>query len=214
MFTTPSSAQGGSASKPSARFSQLSADADAARDAERLDEAVILYRRALALRPSWAEGWWSLGTIHYDRDAHDKAAIAFQKLIALQPENGTAQAMLGLCEFELNHPESALKHIEKGKSLGLQKNPDLWHVVLYHEGILLQRKSSFQAAQDTLEELCLQNGVSDPVANVLGMTMLRMSSSNPPAAASTDADVVLRAGWAECLAGQKKYGEARAAYEA
>src|SRR5262249_38742118 len=105
------------------------------------------------------------------------------------------------------------KHIEKGKSLGLQKNPDLWHVVLYHEGILQQRKGNFQAAQDTLEELCLQNGVNDAVANVLGMTMLRMSSSDPPTAGTPDADVVPRIGRAECIAGQKKYDDARAAYE-
>ena len=100
-FVAASPAQQASASKHPATFAQLSAQADAARDADRLDEAINLYRRALALRPSWAEGWWSLGTIYYDRDAYDKAAFAFQKLVALQPQNGTAQAMLGLCEFGL-----------------------------------------------------------------------------------------------------------------
>ena len=38
-------------------FATLSAKAQAARDADRLDEAVTLYRKALALKPSWAEGW-------------------------------------------------------------------------------------------------------------------------------------------------------------
>ncbi len=191
-------------------FASLSAKADAARDADRLDEAIPLYRRALALRPSWADGWWSLGTIYYDRDAYDKAAGAFQKFVALKPDDGTAQAMLGLCEFELQRPEPALRHIQKGKSLGLQKNPELWHVVLYHEGMLLQRKGSFQAAQETLEELCGQNERNDRVANVLGMTMLRITALDPP---SDAADVVLRVGRAECLAGQKKYDDAKAAYE-
>lgn len=204
-------AQQASAAKKTSSFAQLSSQADAARDAERLDEAISLYRRALALRPAWAEGWWSLGTIYYDRDAYEKASGAFQKLVALRPSDGTAFAMLGLCEFELNRPEVALKHIEKGKSLGLQKNPDLWHVVLYHEGILLQRKGSFQAAQNTLEELCLQSGLSDPVANALGMAILRMNAA--PAVGNPDGTLVVRVGSAECLAGQKKYDEARAAYE-
>ncbi len=204
------------ASQPSnaaGSFASLSAKADAARDADRLDEAISLYRRALALRPSWAEGWWSLGTLEYDKDQFAKAATAFQKMIALQPQNGTAQAMLGLCEFELGRDLPALQHIQKGKSLGLQKNPDLWHVVLFHEGILLQRKTSFQAAQDTLEELCLQAGPSDKVANILGMAMLRLPAKDPPPAGSPDADVVLRVGRAECLAGQKKYDQAQPLFD-
>jgi Predicted methyltransferase (contains TPR repeat) len=159
-------------------FTTLAARADAARDAERLDVAAVLYRRALALRPSWAEGWWSLGTLEYDQDHYAKAAAALKKVIVLRPEDGTAHAMLGLCEFELGHEQPALRQLQRGTKLGLQKNPDLWHVVLYHEGILLQRKGSFQAAQEALEELCLQAGPSDKAANVLGLTMLRSSAKD------------------------------------
>ncbi len=194
-------------------FQKLADQAQRANDENRLDDAARLYAKALTLRPRWAEGWWALGNLQYDQDRYAKAAADFEKVIALQPENGTAHAMLGLCEFELGHAAPALRHIERGKSLGLQKNPDLWHVVLYHEGILLQRKGSFQAAQDTLEELCLQTGSNDKVAMVLGMTMLRLSAAEPPQPGSTDADVVLRVGRAECLAGQKKYDESRPALE-
>src|ERR1035438_1124462 len=64
----------------SAAFQALAAKATTARDAERLDEAVPLFRKALALNPKWAEGWWSLGTIEYDRNQYDAAAREFQKL--------------------------------------------------------------------------------------------------------------------------------------
>jgi tetratricopeptide (TPR) repeat protein len=195
------------------KFVLLSSEADAARDANRLDEAASLYRRALALRPSWAEGWWSLGTLEYDQDHYSKAAAALKKVVTFQPENGTAYAMLGLSEFELGRPQLALQHIEKGKNLGLQKNPDLWHVVLYHEGLLLQRKGSFQAAQDTLEELCLEVGPNEKAANVLGMTMLRLRANDPPTPGTPDGNVVAQVGRAECLAGQKKYDEARPIFE-
>lgn len=195
-------------------FASLSSRADAARDANHLTEAAALYRKALAIRPSWAEGWWSLGTLEYDQDHYAKAALALQKVIAFQPNNGTAHAMLGLCEFELGHDAAALRQIEKGKNLGLQKNPDLWHVVLYHEGVLLQRKGSFQAAQDALEELCLEVGANEKAANILGMTMLRLRAHDPPGAGAAGADVVEHIGQAECLAGQKKYDEARPIFEA
>lgn len=210
---TPLAAQAQRRPSNTATFSTLSAQADAARDADRLDEAITLYRRALALHPSWAEGLWSLGTIYYDRDAYDKAALNFQKLIVQQPQNGTAYAMLGLCEFELGRETLALSHIQKGESLGLQKNPDLLHVVLYHEGVLLQRKGSFQAAQETIEQLCLQAGPSDNAAMTLGMTMLRMSAAKGPVPGSPEYDVTMRIGRAECLAGQKKYDEAKSIFD-
>lgn len=194
-------------------FDALARQAAAARDDDRLAEAITLYRRALTLRPFWAEGWWSLATLEYDQDHYAKAAFGFQKVIALQPNNGTAEAMLGLCEFELGHEELAIRHIENGKDLGLQKNPELQKVVLYHEGLLLQKKGSFQAAQDTLEELCLQTGPNDQAANVLGMTMLRLRSASPAEPDSPDSTVVLRVGRAECLAGQKKYDEANQAFQ-
>ncbi len=76
-------------------FATLSAQANASRDADRLNEAVMLYQRALALRPNWVEGWWSLGTIEYDTNAYAPAAHSFQKLLVLQPKNGMAHAMLG-----------------------------------------------------------------------------------------------------------------------
>jgi tetratricopeptide (TPR) repeat protein len=199
--------RGTAPSNASREFTTLSSQANAARDANHLDAAASLYRRALALRPSWAEGWWSLGTLEYDQDHYAKAAAALKKVVALQPQNGTAYAMLGLSEFELGRPQLALQHIEKGKNLGLQKNPDLWHVVLYHEGILLQRKGSFQAAQDTLEELCLEVGPNENAATVLGLTMLRLRSDTPPG--PPDGGIVAQVGRAECLAGQKKYDEAR-----
>jgi len=81
---------------PPASFAQLSTKADAARDANRLDEAVPLYRKALALRPAWREGWWSLATILYDQNSYAPAARALTKAVALDPKNGTAHLMLAL----------------------------------------------------------------------------------------------------------------------
>jgi tetratricopeptide (TPR) repeat protein len=212
LFLYPPSAPAQTKSS-STSFATLSKRAAEARDADRLQEAVGLYTKALALHPRWAEGWWSLGTLQYDQDHFAKAALDFQKLLALQPENGGAHAMLGLCEFELGRDQQALQHLEKGKSIGLPQEAGLWNVVLYHEGILLQRGGRFGAAQETLEDLCLRGSQTDEVANLLGMTLLRLTSKNPPPRGSADADIVVRVGRAECLAGQKKYDEARLAFE-
>ena len=54
------------AQRQSATFSQLSKKAAEARDADRLVDAVALYKKALVLRPKWEDGWWSLGTLEYE----------------------------------------------------------------------------------------------------------------------------------------------------
>ena len=192
-----------------ATFAATSAKADAARDANRLEEAESLYKKALALRPDWSEGWWSLGTIEYDRSAYADAVYAFEKLTALVPKNGNAYVMFGLSEFELGRDVPALQHLEKGASLGLDQNINLRYVALYHVGIVRQRLGRFQAAQETLEQLCLQGVQSDALASTLGMVLLRMRSKEPPPPGSQDAEVVTRVGHAGCLAGQKKFDEAK-----
>jgi tetratricopeptide (TPR) repeat protein len=196
--------------RPSTRdFAAISTQAAAARDADRLDEALTLYRKALTLRPGWAEGWWSLGTIQYDRSAYITAAHAFERVLALKPKDGTALAMLGLCEFELGHDAAAFRHIEESRKIGIAADSQLQHVVLYHEAVLLQRKGKFETAQEDLEQLCLQEVQSNDIANTLGLVLLRRTDPHPPAEGSVEAGIVLELGHAGCLAGQKKYEEGR-----
>jgi tetratricopeptide (TPR) repeat protein len=193
-------------------FEALSQRADVARDADRLDEAVALYKKALALRPKWAEGWWSLGTIEYDRNNYRAAAAAFQKLLPLAPKNGTAYAMLGLSEFELGNDASALKHIEEAKRLEISSNPQLRQVVLYHDGILLLRAEKYRAAETPLGALCRESVPQDDVLRAFGQAVLRIPPKDAPPQESPGSEVVRRVGHAACIAVQKKYDQARREY--
>jgi predicted Zn-dependent protease len=195
-------------------FATLSAKADAARDAERIDEAIPLYRRALALRPSWKDGWWSLGTIYYDRDSYAKAARAFQSLVKVDPKNGTGYAMLGLCQFELGQDAASLQSIQTGLGFGLIKDQSLRKVVLYHEGILLLRQGQFGMAQDALSLLASYGAEGDQLALALGMAALRIRPQELPAEGSPEHNVVLQAGRAEILGAQSKFDEGAKIYTA
>jgi len=201
-----------STSSPSS-FQAIAQRATAARDAGRLDEAVPLFRKALALNPRWAEGWWSLGTIDYDNDHYRTAAAEFKKVVALDPKHGTARAMLGLCEFELGQDAAALSDIEASKNLGIEEDPQLRQVVLYHEGLLLQRSNRFQAASKALSSLCLSGVRNEDLAGVFGMTMLHMSDKTPPSAGTPAGDVVEHIGRGACLSAAKEYDQARREYE-
>jgi len=193
-------------------FDSLSQRANAARDADRLDEAVALYKKALALQPKWAEGWWSLGTIEYDRNNYRQAAAAFRQLLPLAPKNGTAYAMLGLCEFELGQDEAALKHLEQAKNLDISTNQQLRRVVMYHYGILLLRAGKFQAAQTVLGGLCLDSVPDGEAIKNLGLAVFRLSPQTAPSQDSPGAAIVQRTGHAACLTVQKKYDEAHKEY--
>jgi tetratricopeptide (TPR) repeat protein len=193
-------------------FDSLAQRAASARDGDRLDDAVSLYKKALALRPQWAEGWWSLGTLEYDRNNYRSATAAFRQLVALAPKNGTAYAMLGLSEFELGEDASALKHIEDAKRLEISKNPELRQVVLYHDGILLLRAGKFQAAETPLGALCRDTIPNDDVVKALGLAVFRLSPKDAPPAGTPGARIVQRVGHAACISVQKKYDQARREY--
>jgi len=204
----------GQSKQPAQTFDDLAKRAAEARDGDRLDEAVALYKKALAVRPKWAEGWWSLGMLEYDRNNHAAAARAFRQLLPLRPKDGTVQVMLGLCEFELGQDEAALKHIEEGKELGVAKNPQLRLVLLYHDGVLLLRAGQFKAAQTSLTGLCTKDMQGADALQNLGLAILRVAPKDAPPRDTPGGQIVLRVGRAGCLTGQKKYDEARAEYSA
>jgi predicted Zn-dependent protease len=210
-FSTPALAQ---EKKPAAsrQFDRLAAQADQARDSNNLENALALYRKALAIRPEWAEGWWSLGTIYYDRDAYADAARAFHRVLGLQPKHGSAWVMLGLCEFELKQDDFALRDIQRGKQLGILKDPQLRRVMLYHEGLLLLRKNKFEAAQQSFDLMSHDGFEGDDLVLALGMAVLRIRPETLPPAGSTASEIVARAGKAEWLSASEKFTEARQEY--
>ena len=211
LFTAPQTEA--QAQKPAPSFATLSAKAQAARDADRLDEAASLYRKALAIRPGWAEGWWSLGTIEYDRSAYREAAQAFDKLVALQPKSGTARVMLGLCQFDLGQEDAALASLQEGRRLGVPSDAQFRHVMLYHEGVLLQRKGRFEAAQETLGQLCRQAPYPPEVNLAMGAVALRVRDRKLPSGGTVEFEVMEKSGEATCLGAQRKYDEARQQFD-
>jgi tetratricopeptide (TPR) repeat protein len=194
-------------------FEQLRKKADEARDAGRLDDAAKLYHRALAINPKWTEGWWSLGTLQYDIDRYAEAELAFERVVALDAKHGTARAMLGLCEFELGQSERALKDIQESEKLGVLEDQQLRDVVMYHEGVLLQRAGRFEGAKAALASLCLGGSRSAELAGTFGLVALRMRDVAPPNSGTEAGQVVQHVGRAACLSGAKEFDAAKAELE-
>lgn len=204
-----------SQTKPgTADFAALAKQAEAARAAHRTGDAVALYAKALALNPKWAEGWFSLGTLEYDRNNYAAAARAFRRVLPLAPKEGSAHALLGLCEYELGDYDNALKHIEEASALGIAKNEQFRQVVLYHEALLNLRKSRFEAAREALGQLCRQNTNNPDTIVAMGMTALRIAGAPRSALPPPDSVVIPRVGHAACLTAAQKYDDARPEFAA
>jgi tetratricopeptide (TPR) repeat protein len=197
---------------PSPTFATLSKQAAEARDADRLEEAAALYRRALALQPRWVEGWWSLGTLEYDQDHYAKAALDFEKLIALDSSNGTAHAMLGLCQFELGKDEPALKNLLAAERLGVTKDEQLRRVALYHMGVLQLRAKKFGDAKETLGHLAVDRIRTKELTTGLGLAALLLRPQELPPEGTPGASVVERAGEAEVLLDSNEFDQAKQKY--
>jgi len=193
-------------------FDSLAKKADEARDGDRLEEARSLYRKALALKPGWTEGWWSLGTIDYDANEYADAEKAFQHVSALTPKYASAWVMLGLCQFELNKNEQALKSLETGQSLGISRNSEMYDVMFYHIGLLHLRMEKYGSALKTFQKLAGDGMRTDEVALGLGMSILMVQPEALPAENTPGRTVILRIGQAEALFAGGKFDGAQEIY--
>ncbi len=194
-------------------YEKLAAEASRAREANQMEEAITLYRKALALRPTWGEGWWYLGTLLYDRDSYSEAISAFQQAVKLQPRAGAAWSMLGLCEFQIARYDEALEHLSKGRHVGLPAdNKSLSQVARYHEALALLLKGDFETAQHTFDSLSYEGLKTKDLILALGCSILQIPSL-PGKVDPSAVELVTRAGQAEYISAMKKIAEAQREFQ-
>jgi predicted Zn-dependent protease len=194
-------------------FDQVSKQAGVARDANDLEAAIALYQHAVTLKPSWAEGWYYIATIQYDRDRFPEARDAFRKLLPLTPKEGASWALLGMCEFRTKEYELALKHVGHGLQLGVRNSPQLDQVATYHFAMLLTHFGQYEEAVQQLVRIA-RLGVDDQQAVVVtGLASLRRPLF-PSEVKPADAALVLAAGRAVFDALARKPAESQKEMEA
>ena len=154
-------------------FSAIVQSANAAREAGNADQAIHDYKRALAQRPDWAEGWWDLGMTQYENNQYVDAITSLRKLTELQPRLAPAWDILGLSEFETGDYSTAFADLEKASALGGTNDPEIAHVSAYHLALLLIRNGDFDRATELLDATF---GSSPPpqVKTALGLALLHV----------------------------------------
>jgi len=163
-----------SAATGPARFETIAKQADAERVRDRVPEAIRLYREGTNLRPSWADGWWYLGSLLYDQDRSSEAAAAFRHLLASTPHRGPAYAFLALCEYDTGNYDDALAQFRAWGGAGWGGTTELRDIAVYHFALLLTRDGKFIESLYLIAPLAHRLGDNPELVEAMGLASLRM----------------------------------------
>jgi tetratricopeptide (TPR) repeat protein len=190
--------QDGQAAPQPAAFDDLAGQAAVARASGRLEEALTLYRKAVAARPDWDEGRWYAATLLYELDRYAEAKDAFSDVLRREPAHAGALGLKGLCEFELRQYDAALTELLHARKMGVARSPGIATVVRYHAAILLTRVGEFEVANEILTEFVAEGTDTPQVIEAFGLNVLRMPMlpSEFPSAARERVLLAGRAGYA------------------
>ncbi len=178
----------------------------------RLAEAAEAYRGLLACTPDWAEGWWRLGTLEYDRGSFAAARDAFSRLIEHRPDHGLGYLFRGLASLKLQHWPEALDDLRRSRDRGL--GPDRrFHILAAHsEAAALCRLGRYDEAFPLLRQLVNADPENPRIHELLGVAVLRLEY---PAEGLSDSarEAARRAGLAFSYAETRQIAEGRREFE-
>lgn len=193
---------------PPQAFAQLVKDAEQARDENRVEDAMKLYRQAVRLKPDWAEGWWWLGTFHYGQERWADCRDSFRRFVARTPKAGPGYALLGVCEYKNGEFARALDSLERANALGLPPRDPMTSEVRYYLASMHAKEGNFERALLMLAGIVRQTGATPEVVTLAGIAGLRKAIL-PSELDPGDREVVARMGRALVTAAERHASEAQ-----
>ena len=179
--------------QPASPFETLSRQAAEARDANHPAEAIALYRKALKLKPDWADGLWAIGSIEYDQNHYKECSADFLRLANLKPDQTPGWIMAGLCEYHVPDYEAAFKSLTHAQQLGLQQSTELNHAARLHMALVLIKLGRFETAISKLVELTRDTKKTPEIIVAAGIAGLRQAWT-PPEVPEAERDKVFKLG--------------------
>jgi len=174
LWPLPALAQARTAPPQTAGFQRLSRAAERARQANRDDEAIRLYQRALEMQPDWDEGLWNLSSLLYEKEKYSEARDRLRSFVADQPKAGMGWALLGLSEFQTREYARALDHFRQAMTLGMGGSRGMARSVFYYAAALLTRFEMYDQSQSLLFDMARAGQAESFLVQALGLAVLRM----------------------------------------
>jgi tetratricopeptide (TPR) repeat protein len=211
LLHSPISSNGQTQSQSPSNPESSSAAAEAAKNAGKAEQAIGLYRRALAENHRWAKGWESLGILLADRKEYVQAREAFQNLVKIQPRRGDAWALLGICEFRIGEYDLAVGHMEKARTFEFADDT-LFRLVYYYTAAVMVLRGDFDTALVRLLLLSREGVASDELMEAYGLASLRIRAL-PGGEAPTLRTVVMEVGTLVARSRHMAVSDVRKAFE-
>jgi tetratricopeptide (TPR) repeat protein len=147
--------------------------ARAARAAGRLDDAIDLYTRALALRPDHEDALYYLGHCYLERRRYSEALAAYHRLLEASPA-GSSRAYMQIALVHASLDPQAPRDLRKAREYfdrAIAVDPDSGALLGQGEVAMLQHR--WPDARETLRRADLDNAMSIAAPYLLGYLALR-----------------------------------------
>jgi len=154
-------------------FTELSEAAGKAREENRNDDAIRLYRQALSVQPDWKQGLWFLGILLFEKEQYPEVRDLMRRFVAVEPEAGPGWALLGLSEFQTREFPRSLDHLQHARALGLGEQKEMADSLFYHVGVLLTRFEQYDAAMALLMAMRKSGSSAELLTEPIGLAALR-----------------------------------------
>lgn len=161
------------ATSTKATFEQLSQAAGKAKDENRDDDAIQLYRRALSFEPAWKEGLWYLGVLLLGREQYPETRNLMRQLVVEEPKAGPAWALLGISEFQIRDYTRSMDHLQRARALGVGDRKELAQSVFFYASELLTRFEQYDDAMTLLIAMVKSGSAPDQLIEAVGLAALR-----------------------------------------
>lgn len=155
-------------------FEPVSREAERAREENRDDDAIRLYRAALTQRPQWDQGLWYLGTLLYEKEQYADALDVLRRFMTLRPDAGPGWALVGMSEFQTRQYAKALNHLQLAMSHGMADRTDMIESVFYSVAVLLTRAERYDDSMSILIAMVKSGQDPKPLIEPTGLAALRM----------------------------------------
>ncbi len=159
---------------PVQSFDQLLKAAETARDANRDDESIRLFRSALTKQPESQPALWYLGTLLYEKEQYAEALDVLRQFVTIRQDAGPAWALIGLSEFQLRQYPRSLDHLQRAMTVGMGDRKELIQAVFYHVVILLTRMERYDDSIEMLSKMVSSGSPDSTLIEPAGLAGLRL----------------------------------------